>query len=91
MLKLRLKQENFLMAASVDLPFSADINDPPVVPSRPTWPNPTIVAVITLFFGGGIAAAVGVVFRPYDAIRRRIVGMGARRLADYSTRELRVP
>jgi uncharacterized protein involved in exopolysaccharide biosynthesis len=71
MLKLRSRQENFVMAASVNLPFSADINDPPIVPSRPTWPNVLIVAVATLFFGGGLAAAVGVFFRPYEAIRRR--------------------
>jgi hypothetical protein len=74
MLKLRLRQENFLMAASVNLPFSADINDPPIAPSRPTWPNFLIVAVATLFFGGGLAAAIGVFFRPYEAIRRRLVG-----------------
>jgi hypothetical protein len=71
MLRLRLQQENFLMAASVNLPFSADINDPPITPSRPAWPNPLIVGVITLFFGGGLAAALGVYFRPYEAIRRR--------------------
>jgi hypothetical protein len=74
MLKLRLRQENFLMAGSVNLPFSADINDPPVAPSRPTWPNVLIVAVATLFFGGGLAAAIGVFFLPYEAIRRRFVG-----------------
>jgi hypothetical protein len=70
MLRLRLQQENFLMAASVNLPFSADINDPPMTPSRPAWPNPLIVGVIILFFGGGLAAALGVYFRPYEAIRR---------------------
>lgn len=71
MLKLRLQQENFLMAASVNLPFSADINDPPITPSRPTWPNLMIVGVIILFFGGGFAALVGAYFQPYEAIRRR--------------------
>jgi hypothetical protein len=71
MLKLRLQQENFLMAASVNLPFSADINDPPITPSRPAWPNPLIVGVIILFFGGGFAAVLGVYLRPYEAIRRR--------------------
>lgn len=71
MLKLRLQQENFLMAASVNLPFSADINDPPVTPSRPTWPNLMIVGVIVVFFGGGVAALVGVYFRPYERLSRR--------------------
>ncbi len=71
MLRLRLQQENFLMAASVNLPFSADINDPPMTPSRPAWPNPLIVGVIILFFGGGMAAALGVYFRPWEIIRRR--------------------
>lgn len=71
MLKLRLQQENFLMAASVNLPFSADINDPPITPSRPSWPNPLIVGVIVLVFGGGLSAAAGVQLRPYEAIRRR--------------------
>jgi hypothetical protein len=71
MLKLRLQQENFLMAASVNLPFSADVNDPPVTPSRPSWPNPLIVGVIIFFFGGGLAAALGVYFRPWEAIRGR--------------------
>lgn len=70
MLRLRLQQENFLMAASVNLPFSADINDPPITPSRPAWPNPLIVGVMILFFGGGLSAALGVYFRPYEAIRR---------------------
>ena len=77
MLRLRLQQENFLMAASVNLPFSADINDPPVAPSRPTWPNPLIVAVVILFFGGGLAAALGVYLRPWEAIRRRFGGRAA--------------
>jgi hypothetical protein len=74
MLRLRLQQENFLMAASVNLPFSADVNDPPVTPSRPAWPNPLIVGVFVFFFGGGLAAALGMYFRPYDAIRRRFGG-----------------
>jgi uncharacterized protein involved in exopolysaccharide biosynthesis len=91
MLKLRLKQENFLMAASVNLPFSADINDPPVAPSRPTWPNPLIVAIMTLFFGGGLAAAFGVVFRPYEAIRRHFFATRERRATDYTSRQLPVP
>lgn len=81
MLKLRLQQENFLMAASVNLPFSADINDPPVTPSRPTWPNFLIVGVIILFFGGGLAALVGVYLRPYDAIRRRLADTARSRAA----------
>ena len=71
-LKLRLQQENFLMAASVSLPFSADINDPPIEPSRPSWPNPLVVGVVILVFGGGLAAAAGVYFRPYEFIRRRL-------------------
>jgi hypothetical protein len=71
MLRLRLQQENFLMAASVDLPFSADVNDPPITPSRPAWPNPLIVMVIVFFFGGGVATVLGVYFRPFEAIRRR--------------------
>jgi hypothetical protein len=70
-LKLRLQQENFLMAASVNLPFSADIDDPPITPSRPSWPNPLIVAVMVLIFGGGVSTAAGVYFRPYEAVRRR--------------------
>jgi hypothetical protein len=74
LLKLRSQQENFLMAASVNLPFSADIDDPPVTPSRPTWPNPLIVAVIIVFFGGALAAAAGVYFRPYEFLRRRFGG-----------------
>jgi len=72
LLKLRSQQENFLMAASVNLPFSAAIDDPPVTPSRPTWPNLLIIAVIDIFFGGALAAAVGVWFRPYEAVRRRL-------------------
>ncbi|HEY2446868.1 MAG TPA: Wzz/FepE/Etk N-terminal domain-containing protein [Rhizomicrobium sp.] len=79
MLRLRSRQENFVMAASVNLPFSADINDPPIAPSRPTWPNVLIIAVITLFFGGGLAAAVGVFFHPYEAIRRRFAGTPPKR------------
>ena len=71
LLKLRSQQENFLMAASVNLPFSADINDPPITPSRPTWPNLLIIAAIDIFFGGAVAAAAGVYFRPYQSLRRR--------------------
>jgi hypothetical protein len=71
MLKLRLQQENFLMAASVNLPFSADINDPPITPSRPVWPNFLVVGVVILFFGGGLAAVLGMYFRPCEAIRHR--------------------
>ena len=71
LLKLRSQQENFLMAASVNLPFSADINDPPITPSRPTWPNLLIIAVIDIFFGGALAAATGVYFRPWQYLRRR--------------------
>ena len=59
------------MAASVNLPFSADINDPPITPSRPTWPNLLIVAVLDVFFGGALAAVAGVYFRPYQSLRRR--------------------
>src|SRR5438105_8419507 len=72
LLKLRSQQENFLMAASVNLPFSAAIDDPPVTPSRPTWPNLLIIAVIDIFFGGAVAAAVGLWLRPYEAFRRRV-------------------
>jgi hypothetical protein len=71
LLKLRSQQENFLMAASVNLPFSADIDDPPITPSRPTWPNLLIMAVLDIFFGGALAAAAGVYFRPYETLRRR--------------------
>lgn len=71
LLKLKSTQENFLMAASVNLPFSADINDPPITPSRPAWPNLLIIAVLVLFFGGALAAALGVYFRPYESLRRR--------------------
>ncbi|HLY05343.1 MAG TPA: hypothetical protein VKR31_06320 [Rhizomicrobium sp.] len=74
LLKLRSQQENFLMAASVNLPFSADINDPPIAPSRPTWPNLLIIAVLDLFFGGALAAGIGVYFRPYQSLRRRFAG-----------------
>jgi hypothetical protein len=81
LLKLRSQQENFLMAASVNLPFSAEIDDPPLEPSRPTWPNPLIIAVIDIFFGGAIAAAVGVVLRPYEAIRNRFAPAPKRRAA----------
>jgi hypothetical protein len=77
MLKLRLQQENFLMAASVNLPFSADIDDPPVTPSRPAWPNPLIVGVIILFFGGGLATALGVYLKPYETLRRRSTNKAA--------------
>lgn len=72
LLRLRSQQENFLMAASVNLPFSADINDPPITPSRPTWPNLLIIAVLDVFFGGALAAAAGVYFRPYEFLRRRL-------------------
>jgi LPS O-antigen subunit length determinant protein (WzzB/FepE family) len=85
MLRLRLQQENFLMAASVNLPFSADINDPPITPSRPTWPNPLILGVIILVFGGGLAAAMGVYFRPYEAISRRFANRSAPRSAMTAT------
>lgn len=78
-LKLRLQQENFLMAASVSLPFSADIDDPPITPSRPSWPNPLIVGVIVLVFGGGFSAAAGVYLRPSEAIRRRFASARAGR------------
>jgi len=71
LLKLRSQQENFLMAASVNLPFSADIDDPPITPSRPTWPNLLIIAVLDIFFGGALAAAAGVYFQPYQSFRRR--------------------
>jgi hypothetical protein len=71
LLKLRSQQENFLMAASVNLPFSAEIDDPPLTPSRPTWPNVLIVAVLVIFLGGALAAAAGVYFRPYERLRRR--------------------
>jgi hypothetical protein len=71
LLKLRSQQENFLMAASVNLPFSGEIDDPPITPSRPTWPNVLIVAVLVIFFGGALAAAAGVYFRPYERLRRR--------------------
>lgn len=74
LLKLKSTQENFLMAASVNLPFSADINDPPITPSRPAWPNLLIIAVLVLFFGGALAAAIGVYFRPYESLRRRFTG-----------------
>jgi len=72
LLKLRSQQENFLMAASVNLPFSADINDPPIAPSRPTWPNLLIIAALDIFFGGALAAAAGIYFRPYRSLRRRV-------------------
>jgi hypothetical protein len=71
LLKLRSQQENFLMAASVNLPFSADVDDPPITPSRPTWPNLLIIAVLDIFFGGALAAAAGVYLRPYQSLRRR--------------------
>ena len=86
MLRLRMQQQNFIMAASVNLPFSADINDPPITPSRPVWPNVLIVGVIILFFGGGLAAAIGVRFRPYETIRRRL---GKRTAAPATTRRRR--
>lgn len=70
-LKLRSQQENFLMAASVNLPFSADIDDPPITPSRPTWPNLLIIAVLDVLFGGALAAVAGIYFRPYRSLRRR--------------------
>ena len=81
LLKLRSQQENFLMAASVNLPFSADIDDPPVVPSRPTWPNLLIIGVIVVFFGGAFAAGIGVFFRPYEAFRHRFASGSQNRRA----------
>ena len=81
LLKLRSQQENFLMAASVNLPFSADIDDPPIVPSRPTWPNLSIIAVLVIFFGGALAAAIGVYLRPYEMLRRRLGGAPGNRRA----------
>jgi LPS O-antigen subunit length determinant protein (WzzB/FepE family) len=89
MLRLRLQQENFVMAASVNLPFSADVNDPPITPSRPIWPNTLVVGVIILFFGGGLAAALALFSRPYEAIRRRLRNGTARRSAHTATRLLR--
>lgn len=71
LLRLISQQENFLMAASVNLPFSVDINDPPITPSRPTWPNILIIAALDIFFGGALAAGVGVFFRPWQSLRRR--------------------
>ncbi|HEY6988056.1 MAG TPA: hypothetical protein VH369_06715 [Bryobacteraceae bacterium] len=84
LLKLISQQENFLMAASVNLPFSADIDDPPITPSRPAWPNLLIIAVIDIFFGGAIAAAAGVYLRPYARIRRSFARSGHEAMRDQS-------
>ena len=89
MLKLRMQQQNFIMAASVNLPFSAEINDPPITPSRPTWPNTLIVGVIILLFVGGLAAWLGVRYRPYQAIRGRFQRKPAMRTAVTAARSLR--
>jgi uncharacterized protein involved in exopolysaccharide biosynthesis len=45
-------QEQTMMMLRVDLPFAADLIQPPQAPSMPDWPNPLLVLVLSVLLGG---------------------------------------
>ncbi|PWC39641.1 hypothetical protein [Azospirillum sp. TSO35-2] len=78
--ELLLDQERVAMMIGVDLPFAADLIQPPTAASLPDWPNPAVVVPLA-GLAGLLAASFALSVRPagwggHDGPRGRSAGEG---------------
>ncbi|PWC82391.1 hypothetical protein TSH100_23750 [Azospirillum sp. TSH100] len=71
---LLLDQERVAMMIGVDLPFAADLIQPPGAGTLPDWPNPAIVVPLAGFVG---LVGAGFGLSVFHAVRERTTGAGA--------------
>lgn len=71
---LLLDQERVAMMIGVDLPFAADMIQPPAAATLPDWPNPAVVIPLAGLVG---LVAAGFALSVSHALRERTTGMEA--------------